>query len=71
MMKDHGKTENEPESRTLDSAISPAQDWKTMGKSLSNRLAEIGLPDCDGKEIRLGSLWAGQAAVVVFLRHYG
>jgi hypothetical protein len=29
------------------------------------------LPDADGKEIRLGSLWATRAAVVVFLRHYG
>jgi hypothetical protein len=71
MMKDREKTENEPGSRTLDSAISPAQDWKTMEESLSTGLAEIGLPDCDGKEIRLGSLWAGQAAVLVFLRHYG
>ena len=31
----------------------------------------IALPDSDGKEIRLGSLWAGQAAILVFLRHYG
>jgi hypothetical protein len=42
-----------------------------MEKSLSGRLAEIALPDCDGQEILLGSLWATQPAVLVFLRHYG
>jgi prostamide/prostaglandin F2alpha synthase len=31
----------------------------------------IVLPDADGKEIRLGTLWEKQPAVVVFLRHYG
>jgi peroxiredoxin len=29
------------------------------------------LPDVDGREIRLGSLWAARPAVVIFLRHYG
>jgi hypothetical protein len=43
----------------------------TVDTSLSSKLSEIALPDCDGKEIRLGSLWTGQAAVLVFLRHYG
>lgn len=38
---------------------------------MSTRLAMIMLPDCDGREIRLGSLWEKQAAVIVFLRHYG
>ena len=42
-----------------------------MNQSLSGRLAEIVLPDTDGKEIRLGSLWASRPAVLVFLRHYG
>jgi len=42
-----------------------------MDESLSNRLTMIVLPDADGKEIRLGSLWATRPAVVVFLRHYG
>jgi hypothetical protein len=42
-----------------------------MENSLSSRLAEIVLPDCDGKEIRIGSFWARQPAVLVFLRHYG
>ena len=38
---------------------------------LSKRLADIVLPDVSGKEIRMGSLWANNPAVVVFLRHYG
>jgi hypothetical protein len=42
-----------------------------MPNSFSEALAEISLPDCDGKETRLGSLWAKQPAVIVFLRHYG
>jgi hypothetical protein len=42
-----------------------------MDGTLSSRLTMIVLPDADGKEIRLGSLWATQPAVVVFLRHYG
>ncbi len=42
-----------------------------MEGTLSSKLTMIVLPDADGKEIRLGSLWATQPAVVVFLRHYG
>lgn len=42
-----------------------------MTQSLSSRLAGIVLADGDGKETRLGSLWASQPAVLVFLRHYG
>jgi hypothetical protein len=37
----------------------------------SSKLAPIVLPDLDGQQVTLGSLWAGSAAVVVFLRHYG
>jgi hypothetical protein len=37
----------------------------------SSRLADVTLPDADGKQTRLGSLWADAPAVVVFLRHYG
>jgi hypothetical protein len=39
--------------------------------SVSAALAATVLPDVDGNEIILGSLWADQPAVVVFLRHYG
>jgi len=40
-------------------------------ETLSQRLADITLRDADGREIRLGSLWKSNPAVVVFLRHYG
>lgn len=55
----------------LDSAIDPAQNWEGMEKSLSGKLAQISLPDCDGREILLASLWSARPAVLVFLRHYG
>jgi hypothetical protein len=42
-----------------------------MSGTLAAVLAPIVLPDADGREIRLGSLWERQPAVVVFLRHYG
>ena len=42
-----------------------------MVTSLSAALADIALPDTDGREVRLGSLWETSRAVLVFLRHYG
>ena len=42
-----------------------------MDHTLSAALAPITLPDPEGREIRLGSLWEHAPAVVVFLRHYG
>ncbi len=42
-----------------------------MEGTLSARLADITLPDTEGGEVRLGSLWEAGAAVIVFLRHYG
>jgi len=42
-----------------------------MESTLNSRLAMIQLPDTDGHEMRLGSLWLRQPAVLVFLRHYG
>jgi len=42
-----------------------------MARALSEALAPIALPDFDGREVRLGSLWERQPAVLVFLRHYG
>jgi hypothetical protein len=42
-----------------------------MRSSISEQLADITLPDCDGQQIRLGSLWADGPAVIAFLRHYG
>jgi hypothetical protein len=40
-------------------------------ETFSARLADITLPDADERSVRLGSLWAAQPAVIVFLRHYG
>ncbi|HWZ32932.1 MAG TPA: hypothetical protein VNX18_16440 [Bryobacteraceae bacterium] len=42
-----------------------------MAHTLSESLTAIALPDADGLEIRLGSLWEKQPAAIVFLRHYG
>ena len=39
--------------------------------SLAAALADISLPDVDGRDVRLGSLWEAGPAVLVFLRHYG
>ena len=42
-----------------------------MEPTLNSRLTMIQLPDTEGREVRLGSLWLRQPAVIVFLRHYG
>ena len=42
-----------------------------MAESFSAKLADIVLPEAAGAEVRLGSLWETNPAVVVFLRHYG
>jgi hypothetical protein len=42
-----------------------------MEPTLNSRLTMITLTDTDGRELRLGSLWLRQPAVIVFLRHYG
>ena len=42
-----------------------------MEGTYSSRLDLITLPECEGRDVRLGSLWDQQPAVVVFLRHYG
>ncbi len=47
------------------------QECETVGESFSEKLAGIVLPDSEGHPTRLGSLWAENAAVLVFLRHYG
>jgi hypothetical protein len=39
--------------------------------SFAEKLAAITLPNSDGQQIRLGSLWEQRPAVVAFLRHYG
>ena len=42
-----------------------------VSDTISARLANVELPDVDGKKVRLGSLWAEQPAVIIFLRHWG
>jgi hypothetical protein len=42
-----------------------------MVESFSARLADIVLPESAGAQVRLGSLWENNPAVIVFLRHYG
>ena len=42
-----------------------------MNDTYATRLADLTLPDVDGKPVRLGALWADRPAIVVFLRHYG
>ena len=44
---------------------------RRMAGSVSARLANIVLPEAGGREIRLGSLWERNPAVIIFLRHYG
>ena len=44
---------------------------KDMADTISASLANIVLPAADGGEIRLGSLWEKDPALIVFLRHYG
>ncbi len=42
-----------------------------MPRSFSEALGGIALPDADGRQIRLGSLWESHPTVLVFLRHWG
>lgn len=42
-----------------------------MAQTYSSAVADLALPDVEDNLIRLGSLWAEQPAIVVFLRHWG
>ena len=42
-----------------------------MSRTLAATLAPIALPDADGTNVRLGTLWDTRPCVLVFLRHYG
>jgi hypothetical protein len=37
----------------------------------TNALADIVLPDHDGREARIGDLWRDGPVALVWLRHYG
>ena len=58
--------------RKLAFSTRPVEDAAgIMAGSFAAALADLTLPDPDGRELRLGSLWEGAPAVLVFLRHYG
>lgn len=37
----------------------------------TDAIADIVVPDMDGRDVRLGDLWQDRLAVLVWLRHYG
>jgi prostamide/prostaglandin F2alpha synthase len=47
------------------------QPRRTNPPARADGLADIKLPDHEGKEVRLGDLWRDRPAVLVWLRHYG
>jgi hypothetical protein len=44
---------------------------QTRPPERADALAKIALPDQDGREVRLGDLWAERPTALVWLRHYG
>jgi hypothetical protein len=44
---------------------------RTRPPADADALAAVTVRDLDGRELRLGSVWEGGAALLVFLRHYG
>ncbi|SEH10477.1 Peroxiredoxin [Thermoleophilum album] len=44
---------------------------RTNPPARGDELGELVLPDHEGREVRLGELWAERPAVLVWLRHYG
>ena len=56
--------------RLLDGA-EESREIEVVPQAMSEKLAGIILPDSEGRGVRLGSLWANEAAVIAFLRHYG
>ncbi len=39
--------------------------------TIAQALADIVLPDHEGREVRLGELWSERPVALVWLRHYG
>lgn len=42
-----------------------------MTEKVDAELAKLELPDADEKSVRLGELWKGRTALLVWLRHFG
>ena len=47
------------------------EQQRTNPPSRADALADIVLPDHDGREVRIGDLWRDRPAALVWLRHYG
>lgn len=44
---------------------------RTHAPARADSLADLVLPDHDGREVRLGDQWAERPAALIWLRHYG
>ena len=44
---------------------------ETHPPARADELADVVLKDHDGKDVRLGDLWADRPLVLALLRHYG
>ncbi len=42
-----------------------------MMRDAARRLADIEIADTDGQPVVLGSAWAAQLVLLVFIRHFG
>jgi peroxiredoxin len=47
------------------------EQQRTSPPKRAEALADIVLPDHDGKEVRLGDLWSDEPVALVWVRHYG
>jgi hypothetical protein len=65
------ETRNEKPLLAVDSPYPAQENSRAVETTFSSQLATITLPDADGHSVQLGSLWASNPALIVFLRHYG
>ena len=47
------------------------QKQRTSAPADVRELADVALKDYEGRDVRLGDLWADRPAALIFLRHYG
>lgn len=53
------------------SLLGTAKKQHTHPPERADELADITLPDHEGREVRLGELWREKPVALVWLRHYG